>query len=224
MEPETQSVPTDLELAFTDPKEREIAARLLPKLADSANRQAEANKAKELKRTVDELVAQNKDTITAHLEKLTKSATPPTQEELTRLVSQEYADVDIKLRAGGIDKSFTIRELPMDIEKRVIKALQKTIKDRVQEFGRVDWGEDKSLINQIIKIMDMVPGTIDTLAEIAAVCLDPYQEDSKINGDWVRANVSMTRLAGIIITQLEVNRYRDFLSLTGRFFPGMLGT
>ncbi len=210
------------ELAGLTEEEAKVAAKLLPIIAAKANAMAEINKARELDKVVTELRDQNKKILEEKIEEYRKQLTPPTPEELTTLLNQEYVEFPVKLRNGnGTVKTFTIRELPLEAETKLMKAIQKTLGERLVEIGRLDWSAGMSMVERIDKIMTMVPGAVDTLADCCAVCLDPYGEDEHITGEWVRKHVGAQKFAAIIHAQIEASRYRDFLSLAGRFFPMM---
>lgn len=212
-----EGIPEEL-LQFDNEQERNIAARLLPVIAAKANRQAEANKAKELEKFMAELQTENKKLLDAKLEEFRKAMTPPSAEELQKVLDQEYLSFGLKLRGrSGATKEFTIQELPMATEAKVVKMLQKTLGSRLKDFSSVEWSAELSMIEKIERLMAMVPGALETLSDCLAVCLDPWGEDSDITGLWVRENVSGSRMANILNAQIEVSRLRDFLSLASRF-------
>jgi hypothetical protein len=227
---EPQADLPEIELFQTD-EERKIALRMLPvlqmKAIAAAKITAEADKAREMKDFVDKLIAENQEILKKKIDEIQKSMTPPTSEELQKLLSQEYVEFTLKLRCDGKEREFVLRELPMAAETRLLKMVQKTLASRIKEIGAIDWrGEvgSNTLVERIVKIMELVPGAIETMSACCAVCLDPLGEDPKITGDWVQNNLSLGRLASIIQAQLEVGRYRDFFSRVSKVIPGLMTT
>lgn len=209
------AMPEEL-LQFENDQERSIAARLLPVIAEKANRQAEANKAKELEKFVGELQTENKRVLDAKLEEFRKAMVPPTPEELQKVLDQEYLEFSLKLKDRNGSKDFVIRELPMAAEAKVVKMLQKTLSSRLKDLSSVEWSAELSMVERIARLMEMVPGALETLSDCLAICLDPWDEQH-VTGEWVQQNVSSSRMANILNAQIEVSRLRDFLSLASRF-------
>ena len=149
--------------------------------------------------------------------------TPPSQDDIQQLLNQEYAEFQVKVRERGdsIEQDFVIRELPLEAELRLVKAVKKTLGARVKEISSIEWANTTTALQKIVRIMEMVPGAVDTLADCTAVCLDPFSENDKITGEWVKRNINATKMAGILAAQHEASRYRDFLSLAYRLMPGM---
>lgn len=208
------------ELTFETEQEREIAAKLLPGLAAKANALAEANKMRELNSLVEGIRVENKKAIEEKLEEYRKSMTPPSTDELQVLLSQEFVEFKFKLIHDGVQKDFVIRELPLQTETNIIKALRRTLAERVQEISSIEWLPGMASIERVQKVMELVPGAIETVADCVALCLDPFQEKS-IDGKWVMRNVGSSRMMAIIHAQIQASRYRDFLSLASRVMPGL---
>ena len=214
------------ELFATD-EEREMAARIgakvLPMLAAQANTQAEKNKAAELKKVIDQLIEDNKSLLNAKIEEFRKAATPPSPDEIQKVLDQEYLEFNVHLRNGTGDKTFSIRELSMAAETKLLKVVSKTLAERMQDFARVNWQQamDGDMLTRIQHLIQVVPGTMDTLAECCAVCLDPFGEQG-ITAEWVSKNIGLARVCAILDAQVKVSRYRDFFSLVGRFMPGQM--
>ena len=228
--PETTAIPDEVKM-FETSEERDIALRLIPVLTLKATAQAkitaEAQKATEMQEWVDKLIAENQEILKAKLAEFQKSMTPPTAEELQKILSQEYVEFSLKLRYDGKAREFMIRELPLAAETRLMKMVQKTLASMIKEIGAIDWQSkvgSNTMVERIMKILEMVPGAIETLSDCCAVCLDPLGEDDKITGEWVQKNIGLGRLASILQAQLEVGRYRDFFSQVSRLIPGLTTT
>ena len=203
-------------------EEARIVARVLPIMADRANRAAEAKKMQELSVALEKLAEENKKAITEAVEKIKKDMTPPSPEDIEAILSQEY--LEFKLQIRGSDKPYVIRELPLEAETRIIKAVQKTLAERLTEISRVDWSAGMTVLDRINRVIEMVPGAMETLSDCVAVCLDPYGETPAIDGKWVRANLSSNRIVAIIHAQIQAGRSRDFVSLAGKLFPTLTTT
>jgi hypothetical protein len=217
----TQALGSEEELTqlFSTEEERKIAVRLLPLIAAKANALAEARKTAELSRIVEQIKVENTKTLESKIEEFRKALTPPTPEELNTLLNQEYLEFPMKVGANGTMREFVIRELPLATEIKVVKVIQKTLGARLQEIARIDWVTGMSNLERIEKLVTMVPGAMETIADCVALCLDPSGKE--ITGEWVQSNIGLQRLTGILHAQMAVSRYRDFLSLAGRLFPQM---
>lgn len=208
-------------------EEAKIVARVLPLIADKANRAAESKKMAELQQAITTLTEENKKAMTAAVEKIKKDLTPPSPEDIEAILSQEYLEFPLKLK--GSDRTFVIRELPLEAETKIVKAVQKTLAERLTEISRVDWSAGMTVLDRINRVVEMVPGALETLSDCVAVCLDPYGETlgtsgSEINGAWVRRNLSSNRIVAIIHAQIQAGRYRDFLSIASKLFPTLTTT
>lgn len=210
------------ELAGMTDEERAIAAKLLPIIAAKANAMADANKAKQLEKFMAEVRSENEKQFKAEIEAIRKANLPPTPEQLEKILSQEYLEYTVVLRSNGTQRTFTIRELPIEAETKILKALRRTIKDRMQELSSVNWQDANNTLERVEKILEVVPGALDTLSECVALCLDPFGEDKELDSNWIKKNVGLGRLASIIEAQLLAGRYRDFLSQVSRLIPGQM--
>lgn len=210
------------ELSNLTEEERKVAAKILPIVAGKANATAEARKAKDLEKLQLELTAQNKKLITEYLEDLKKQNTPPTIDELEKLVNQEYIEFTVKIRersGQGGEKIFTIRELPQAVELKLFKSVQRAIVPHLKQLSQLEFSGE-GMADKLQVVIDAVPELIDTLAENAALCLDPYNAGG-ITKEWVQANLSSYRVMSIIEAQVTAGRFRDFFSAASRSIPSM---
>lgn len=203
------------------PEERAIVAKVLPRLTAKIAAQAEANKSRELEKLWTQQIEENKKALTEKIEEIRKAMTPPSPDELQALLNQEYVEYTLKLKAGSVSRDFVIRELSIEVETKLLKIVQKTLGERLTEIGQIDWASGMTMLEKLERVMSMVPGALETVSDCCAVCLDPYGDSPEINGAWVRKNIGAQRLLAILHAQVSVSRYRDFLSLAARFFPGM---
>lgn len=190
-------------------EERAVVAKILPMITAKALAAAEAKKAKELAKFSEELVAQNKKALDEKIEELRKTLVPPTPEELTTLLNQEYVEFTFKAK----NREFTIRELPLATETRVLKLIQTNLKSFLTEVGRLDWeAEGTSVIDRLGRLLELAPGILDVVCECVAICLSPDTLGNSVDAEWVKQTMGSQRLLGVIRAQMEAGRYRDFLS------------
>lgn len=203
------------------PEQAAIVADVLPLVVASANRKAEANKAKELAKQMELLISDNKKMIEEKLEEYRKQNTPLTPDELKTLISQEYVVFDFKMlgRREKLEREFTIAELPVKIEKKVLDVLRKLIAEFYPKLQAAEWSTTDSWVERFEKLIGMAPDALDKIADIIAICLDPYNEEKGITGEWVGDNLTTGKMLTVLRLQVEASRYRDFLSLVSQLIP-----
>lgn len=219
----TEDTPEELKI-FENDEEKKIGMRLMPALHKQAMEHAEAVKAKELNRIVEELRLSNANNIQAELDKMRKANTPLTPEELAKLVNQEYIEYTVTVSMGKNkqQRNFVIGELAAAAEKKLITAIKKTLSSRVKELSALDWSSTNTTLERLDKLIEMVPGALDTIADCVAICLDPHKEDADINGEWVMNYMTIQKMLVVLRLQAEVNRWRDFFSLASQFIPNQM--
>lgn len=215
--PEPSEDPTSI--LETD-EERAVAVRILPLLAEKANKLAEANKTKQLEAEIDRLRVANEAMIKAKIDELTAANKPLEFGEVQKLISQEYLDIPIKVREGRTkrEREFTLCELSQAVEQKFLQKITKSIVPHLKELQTLDWSQG-SMAEKITMLVEALPGTLDLLAELAALALDPYGEE-KVDAQWVAANMSSKRIMDVVEGQIAVSRFRDFFSAVYRLFPG----
>lgn len=152
-----------------------------------------------------------------------KAQEPLDAGELKKLLSQEYEEITFPILTDNGARSFTIRELPKSIEKRFITLAQKTVVPLMEEkaLANFRWTMDSTMADKINEILRLIPNGLDLLADIAAICLDPFEKDKTINGKWVSNNIGSARIEAIVLLQFEVNKYRDFFLHGFRLFQNL---
>ena len=160
---------------------------------------------------------QTKDLVAAKFEEWKKSQEPLNAEELKKLVSQEYIEIPVRIPSEDGVKTFILRELPKSVEKRFVNLARKTIVPLLEEksLAKFKWDFDSSMSDKINSLLGLVPNGLDVMADLCAICLDPFEKDKTIDGAWVSQNLSSARIEAVILLQFEVNKYRDF------FFHGL---
>ena len=205
---------------FTDPKEIEIATKILPTVVQRVSAIAEAKKAKELDAYIKRLSEDNATMMKNELEKLQKEYAPLSSSEVGQLLKQEYLEFPVKTRDKNGEREFVIREMSQAAELKFVKVLQKTIVPRIKEFSSIDWTSGMTMLDKIQTLVEAIPETLDMLAELCVISLDPYGDES-VTLEWVQKNLSSYRIASIIEAQIMASRVRDFFSAAFRLMPSM---
>src|SRR6185369_16219744 len=91
----------------------------------------------------------NKKTIEEALAQWRKEQTPPTQEELSQLLNQEYAEFKVVLPWGSETKEFTISELPIAAEKKFYKLIKDKLIPRIKDFNLINLPEANNVEEKI---------------------------------------------------------------------------
>lgn len=221
--------PVDDELDALSAEDKTVALKLIngpwyQKLKARAEATAEAKKAKELDAQVQDLIASNKAMMTAEIDKLRKANEPLKPEELEKLVNQEYLEFKISLpkHRDRSAREFVIRELPIKVEKKLVNTLKKTLGSVIKDMSRLNWTTEMSNLERITELIDMVPGALDTIADCAAVCLNPFDEDPDVDKEWVLDNLTTAKILAVLQLQAEANRWRDFFSAVARAIPSQM--
>lgn len=159
--------------------------------------------------------------IQENFDKWKKSQEPLNTEELKKLISQDYEEFKVPLTdSDGNTRFFTIRELPKAVEMRLVKLAQRTLEPLFADKSLADfkWRATDSIPEKVNSLLGLIPNSLDVMAEICTICLDPYEKDSTITGKWVSENISTARIQAIVLLQFEVNKYRDFFYSAFRLF------
>ena len=196
--------PDDVRLAIAD---------IMPRLAARVEQQAEAQKARELEKTVNELRDYTDKRLSATIEEIRKNATPPGPADIQMLLDQEYLSFKLTLPVNGNNTSFTLTELPVSNEKMVLASVKSIVGDLMTEIGKWEWTADQPMIRRVERLLTVIPGALDIACAAVLVCL---RLDGKEQPGWVADNLSTFRIVSILHAQVQVNRYRDFLSLVSR--------
>lgn len=220
--------PDELEV-FDNPEEKAIAIKLVngpwyKKILERAEEKATARHSKLLDEQVTKLVEDNKTMIQATLDEIRKANEPLKPEELTKLINQEYLEFTFTMQRNGVRaaREFTIRELPVKMENRIIKTLRKTLSSSLKELSSLEWTTEQSNLQRIQQIVDMVPGALETLAECVSICLNPYGDEKDVDLEWVLDNMTAQKILVVLQLQAEANRWRDFISLVSRTIPSQM--
>lgn len=215
--------PQDEVLEQFTAEEKEIANKLIPlltpKILEEATVKANAKMAKELDDQVRGLVEANKKLMQEELDRMRKANEPLQPAELEKLINQEYFEAKIDLGAGR--GTYTISELSVKHEKRLLKVLKGTIVAAVQQASSLEWSTEMSNLERLQMFVDSVPGALDAASECVAIILNPKGENT-IDLEWVLNNLPTVKILSVILLQLEANKYRDFFLLASRTIPSQM--
>jgi hypothetical protein len=203
---------------FETESERVIARRMLPLIADKANKAADARAAKDTEKVITELRAWNEKTMQDRLDEITKRNQPPTQEEMEKLVSQEYLEFKVTVGRSSKSRDFVITELPQSVESKFMRVIQKKLLPHLQKFSGMEWTSG-STIDKLQNMVEIVPEVMELLAEACRIALDPRSEDPELTLAWVQDNLSSFRIMSIVECQMQAGRFRDFFSAVARNIP-----
>src|SRR5215472_3082574 len=128
---EILSTEPEYDLSTLTAEEKPIALKLIPlvvgRVRETVRVDLEAKKARELEQHIQSLSAQNAEMMEKEITKLKESNKPPSPEDLSKLLSQEYAEMTVRLvvrdGSGRKERTFVIRELPQSIEMRLFKSI-----------------------------------------------------------------------------------------------------
>lgn len=163
--------------------------------------------------------------VNSQMEEWRLAQKPLDEKEMKLLLSQEYISFDLKIqhRVNKTTqvKEFTLVELPQVQEKKFLACAQKKLVTLIEESSSFEWSMDLSTAKQIQMVLDKLPGAFDAAAELVAICLNPWDDDPEVTPEWVANYISTARMSYILITQSEVNKYRDFFSNGSRLFQNL---
>lgn len=208
--------PEEPTLAALSPEEKKMALKVMPLVERAIRKSTELKLTKANDILVEELKASNAKFIKEYTEEMRKKMAPITEDDIKKLVTQEYLEYTVVVRTSRTtreEKTFIIQELTQKTEKKFFAMLQKTFVPNIKEISGMDFTSSADLASKIQGVVDKIPALIDTLSEMTQICLDPFGEDEEITVEWVQKNLSSYRQAGILAAQASANRYRDFISL-----------
>lgn len=193
-------------------------------LRPEVRKELEVEYSKREKEFNETLRAETQELVKTNMEEWRKNQEPLSQADISTLLNQEYVEfqLKLKLRSGEIkERSFIICELPQESESKFIKVIQEHFVPLIQQLSAAEWTLDGTILEKITSILSNIPRALLFASEIAAISLDPWGEDSTIDPQWVRKNISTARIAGIVLAQVEANKYRDFFSNGSRLFRSL---
>jgi hypothetical protein len=156
---------------------------------------------------------------------------PPTDDDIQKLLSQEYIEFNLPVNVftedGAHSELFVIRELPQSAEKKFYKQFKDKILKKsgsLQAFTQE--GMDKPFEEKAKAFLDLFDESFEMLSEAVVICLNPFGKNQLVTKEWVQNNISSNRQWQIVDAQIKVNRLKDFfsaLSQSGQQTQTMLG-
>jgi hypothetical protein len=199
------------------PDEQSVADKIIPHLVATlkpeVRKELEVDYLKAKAEFEEKTSAETRVMVETQLKEWKKSQEPLGKDQIAELLSQEYSEFTFSLKLrDGKERSFTLKELPQEAEMRFLKLLKQ---EGVPAFKELVALEFNNLEGDISAKLDTILAQSDKLLEVArklvVIILDPWGEEN-ITADWVIKNLSAFRMKNIILTQVEVNKYRDFFS------------
>jgi hypothetical protein len=207
-------------LASLTQEEAVIGAKLLPILTTGIAKAADARYSQQYRVKFDAMQAANTKALTEAIEKLREAAKPLSDEEIGKLLEQEYGTFPVKLAGPVGPVEFTICELPVSAEKKLLKSLRGAIAPILKLISSDEWAKlaGAAPLERVEKIVDMVPEALDVLCTCTALCLDPRGEHDWLTPEWVADHLGLNRIVMVLTAQIQASRYRDFFSLASRLY------
>ena len=163
------------------------------------------------------MTEENTKVLEAAIERFRKEMAPPSEKDVQKLLEQEYVEYQIDVKASGGTKHFTIRELPIAVEKKIYKKIKTILVPFASELGAISMNIlEGDAAKKVLQLMNTFEPLLDVMICVCTICLNPYEEDKEVDEEWVRNNLGSTRIVKIVSAQLEANKMRDFFSLLFR--------
>lgn len=154
-----------------------------------------------------------KETIKTSMQAWKDEQEPLAQEDLQKLLTQEYITFNVKvMERGGNLRDFTLVELSQEVESKFVTLMQKHLLPVIETMNSLDFRLQANWSKSLQTMLESFPQVMDVAAELVAVCLNPWGDASDVDGAWVKKSLATHRIVKILIAQQEVNRYRDFFS------------
>jgi hypothetical protein len=165
----------------------------------------------------EKLSEQNKEMLQKVIADFKKDNTPPTPEEIQKMLDQEFLEFKGKVRLNGSMEEFTIGELSSEAERKFLRIVKEKALPKMADFGKIlleltagETNESKLLI-----LWEAVDPLADAMHEAVALVLT-YSLGREVKAQVVRDNVSLNRQLIILRAQADANRVRDFFSFGSR--------
>lgn len=169
----------------------------------------------EIQKISSEMQKENEKVVTAAIERFRKEMAPPSEQDIQKLLDQEYMEFKVKVRGdSGVEKLFVIKELPIDVEKKIYAKVKKILTPFAQELSALSMNLlEGDAAKKVVQLMNTFEPMLDVMISICTICLNPFEEDIDVTEDWVRKYLSSTRIVKIVSAQMEANKMRDFFSI-----------
>jgi len=190
--------------------EPELEQQIRTKLEEEYNSRLQ----EEIQKTSNRLIEENKKLVNETIERLRKEMAPPSEQDLQKLLDQEYLEFTIELPVKGRKRKFTLKELPIAVEKKMFRKIKDILVPFSSELAALTVNMlEGDAGKKMVQLMNAFEPVLDVMIALCAICLNPYEEEEDITEEWVREHIGVTRMVKIVTVQLEVNKMRDFFSL-----------
>jgi len=153
----------------------------------------------------------NRKMMESAIDQWRKEQKPPDQEDISKVLNQEYLTFTVKLPWGSETKEFVIHELPMGTERKIYSLIRDKLLPRLKDIQLVDL-QQGDIEEQAKALFNVLDPAMDILSEAVAIVLNPRGQEPTVTSQWVQDNLSSYRIWNILTAQMEVNRLRDFFS------------
>jgi len=182
----------------------------------------EGRAAKELADLKKQLEEQNQLAIDQAIAEFRAEQKPPSQEEISTLLSQDYLEFKVTIPWEKETRIFTITELPQRMEKKFYAKFKEELIPRAGDVAALTYDLlSGDTGNKITALLNAFEPSFDLMAEACVMILNPRNKEEAITKEWVQDNLSSYRQWNIIYAQIQVNRLRDFFSQLSRGSKGM---
>lgn len=163
----------------------------------------------------------NTKTLTEALEKYRKEIAPPSEEDIKKLLSQEYEEFELEImplreRVNGEKKkrTFIIRELPQSIEAKMVHKIKTILQPHAADLASLSMQlVEGDAAKKIVQVMNSFTPMLEVMCGLCTLSLNPFGEEEGVDEKWVADNIGSARIAKIVTAQMQCNKVRDFLSL-----------
>ena len=163
------------------------------------------------------MIEENKKILETTIERFRKEMIPPSEQDIQKLLEQEYLEFTIDVKTKKELKHFTIRELPVEVEKKIYKKVKAILVPFSSELSALSLNIlEGDAGKKVVQLMNAFEPMLDVMIGVCTICLNPFEEDDEITEEWVRKNLGSTRIVKIVTAQVEANKMRDFFSLLFR--------
>jgi hypothetical protein len=209
----TEAAAVEVELKDAVEQELSLEAKLRAQFEVDYQKRLEA----QIVEISKQMTAENQKIVQEAIERFRKEMLPPNEQDIKKLVDQEYMEVTFEIpsgRKGKEKKTFVIRELPQSVERRMFKKVRERLVPFATEMAGLSMNlMDGDVAKKLVQVMNTFEPALDVMVSICTLCLNPFGEDEEVDEKWVADHVSSTRILKIVTAQFQCNKLRDFFSL-----------
>ncbi|SRR6266566_4198911 len=185
-------------------------------LREKLQKEYDARLEEQVKEVTQKLTEENQKMVEQAIEGIRKEMAPPSAEDIQKLLEQEYVEftVEVPDRKKKQKRQFMLRELPNSVEKKIYKKVKQILIPFSTELAGLSMNLlEGDAAKKLVQMMDAFEPMLDSIVSVCTICLNPFGEEEDVTEMWVQENLSSTRIVKIVTAQLQVNKFRDFLSL-----------